>query len=419
MILVLVTLGSRGDVAPFVALGQALVEAGHEVRLVTQSEFGSLGRNTGVGLRLIDMDDSRELLGLPAARAALRRNYDPLAIARLMSALAPQFERVYRVTLAAARDADAVLCHPMTFPALDVADRLRLPVIQVHHVPAVPTRAFPCALGHRIGHTLGPVANRLSYSADGWLAWGLTGRIMNRLGGDILNRPPISTRQALTLRRRRAGVVVGVSPQVLPRPADWPADVVTTGYLRTAAREGVPLDSATRRFLADGAPPVLVTLGSTPVPNPERTSRIMVSAARAAGLRIILQRGVAGLDHTDDPHSLHVVDQLDYDQILRQVAAVVHHGGAGTLAQVLTHGKPSLVLPSFADQFFWAHRVPAIGAGPRPLPLKSLTEVTLTRRLRELADDPRYASRAQAIGARISEEDGPRNATTAINGFLA
>ncbi|MEV5447115.1 glycosyltransferase, partial [Streptomyces sp. NPDC052644] len=82
MILLLAAFGSRGDIDPFVALGRALVSAGHEVRLVTQREFCDLGRGSGLDMRPIDMDSSRHLLGLPAARTALRRDYDPVAIAR-------------------------------------------------------------------------------------------------------------------------------------------------------------------------------------------------------------------------------------------------------------------------------------------------------------------------------------------------
>ncbi|MEU1752639.1 glycosyltransferase [Micromonospora matsumotoense] len=418
MILLLAAFGSRGDIDPFVALGRALVNAGHHVRLVTQREFCGLGRDAGLDMRPIDMDSSRHLLGLPAARTALRRNYDPLAVARLMSALTPQFERIYRGTLAAAGGAGAMLCHPMMFPALDVADRLRIPVVEVHHVPAVRTRAFPSAAGHRIGHTLGPLGNRLSYVAEEWVAWKLTGRIMNQLGGRILDRPPLSTRQALNLRRRRLGVIVGVSPKVLPRPEDWPAEVIMTGYLRDPARTHGTLDHATSRFLAAGSPPVLVTLGSTPTREPQRVSQLLVAAARRAGQRIVLQRGVAGLTHDVDPRWVHLVEDLDYHQMLERVAAVVHHGGAGTLAQVLAHGKPSVVLPSFADQFFWAHRVPALGVGPPPLSLRRLTESALAQRLVEVTANPEYGSRARIIGAGIDAEDGPRAAATAVDDLL-
>ncbi|MGX4655190.1 glycosyltransferase [Micromonospora sp. SCSIO 07396] len=418
MILLLAAFGSRGDIDPFVALGRALVNAGHDVRLVTQREFCDLGRDSGLDMRPIDMDSSHHLLGLPAARTALRRDYDPVAIARLMSALTPQFERIYRGTLAAARGVGAVLCHPMAFPALDVADHLGIPVVEVHHVPAVRTRAFPSATGHRIGHTLSPLGNRLSYAADDWVAWKLTGRIMNRLGREVLGRSPLSTRQALNLRRQRVGVIVGVSPKVLPRPDDWPAEVIMTGYLQDRAQAHGTLDHATSRFVAAGAPPILVTLGSTPTLDPHRVSQLLVAAARRAGLRIVLQRGIAGLTHSFDSRWVHLVEDLDYHQILGRVAAVVHHGGAGTLAQVLAHGKPSVVLPSFADQFFWAHRVPALGVGPRPLPLRRLTESALAKRLAEVTADPGYGSRATIIGAGIDTEDGPRTAAAAVNDLL-
>jgi UDP:flavonoid glycosyltransferase YjiC (YdhE family) len=418
MILLLVTLGSRGDVEPFVALGRALVKAGHEVRLATQQEFSESASGTGVDLVEIDMDSASDLLGLPEAREVVQNARNLRAVQRLMRALTPQFERVYQVTLAAAAGADAVLCHPMIFPALDVADHLGLPVVQVHHVLAVPTREFPSPTGSRLARTLGPVGNRASYALDRRLAWRLTGRIMNRLRRRVLGRPPLSTRQAMALHDRRVGAVVGVSPHVLPPPSDWPADVVTTGYLRSAGTGFAALDPATEDFLRNGPRPIFITLGSTPVPDANAVTRIIAAAARAANLRVILQHGTAGLGYGVDPNRIHVVGDIAYDKIIERVEAVVHHAGAGTLAQALLHGRPALALPSFGDQFFWGHRIPAIGVGPRPLPLKRLTVTRLTDRLMALTTTASYATRAREIGAAMRIEDGPTNAATAVNRLL-
>jgi len=419
MILLLVTLGSRGDIEPFVALGRALVDIGHEVRLATQREFAEATAGSGIDFHGIDFGSTRDLLDLPAAQAAMRSMRNVRAIRRLMDALTSRFEAVYRVTLAAAGGADAVLCHPMTFPALDVANRLGLPVIQVHHVPAIPTRRFPSPTGSRIGRTLGPVGNRASYALDQWLAWRLTSRVMNRLGGQGLRPPPLSAAQATAIRNRRLGVVVGVSPHVLPPPDDWPSDVVMTGYLRTAEVPSASLDQDTERFLRAGNRPVFVTLGSTPVPDAAAVTRQVAAATRAVGLRAILQRGTARLgDAETEPDHIHVVEDIAYPAVFDRVAAVVHHGGAGTTAQALRQGRPTLTLPSFADQYFWAHRVPAIGAGPAPLPLPRLTTARLASRLDELTSTGSFAARARAVGVRIHGEDGPRRAAVVVDDFL-
>jgi UDP:flavonoid glycosyltransferase YjiC (YdhE family) len=195
--------------------------------------------------------------------------------------------------------------------------------------------------------------------------------------------------------------------------------VVLPGYLRTPRSAGPPLDPATRGFLAAGDPPLLVTLGSTPVADPARVTRILAAATGELGLRMILQRGVAGLGAGCDPDRVHLADTLPYDRVLDRVAGVVHHAGSGTLAEVLTHGRPSLALPGFADQYLWAHRIPAIGAGPAPLPLPRLDRAALTRRLRELTGEPRYRRRAAEIAVGLRHEDGPTRAAAAIGGFLS
>ncbi|MDG6101924.1 glycosyltransferase family 1 protein [Dactylosporangium aurantiacum] len=414
--LVLVTLGSRGDVDPFLALAGALIARGHQVRLVTQPDLAA-GAD-GVELYRIDLGPTGDLLDLPAAKRLLRRPFDPRAIRQLMDALEPGFEMLYRATVSAVADADAVVCHPMTFPALDVAQHAGVPAVHLHHVPAIPTGRFPSPSAHRVSGNYGAIGNRLTYAVERRLAWRLTAPVMNRLRDSVLRRPPLSASAALALHQRRVGAVAAVSPRVLPRPADWPDDVVVSGYLQTRPGTVSPLDPDTRRFLDSGPPPVFVTLGSTPVPDAAAVARTVVAAASLSGHRLVVQDGTAKLGRGVTGENVHAVEAIDYAALLPRVAAVVHHGGAGTLAQILRHGLPSLALPSFADQFFWAHRIRSAGVGPRPLPLRRLTTTRLAGLLDELMTTGRYADRAAEIGTAIRREDGPAAAAAAIEAFL-
>jgi sterol 3beta-glucosyltransferase len=414
-----VSFGSRGDIEPFVTLGGALVRAGHQVRLLTHPEYAPLLEGSGVELASARGRSARELMDSDEGRELLNRIGNPLtALRRLADLLAPELRLIYADTLGVVAGADAVLAFPATFPALDVAAHLRLPVVHVHHVPAVPTRRHPAPVAYIGARSLTPAGNRASYEVDAWLLWRLTDAAAQRARSQVLGSGRPSVRRVLAQRRRRAGAVVGVSTHVLPRPRDWPGDVVTCGYWW--GRNGrAPLDPATEAFLGAGSPPVFFGLGSTPLADAGATTRDVVAAARDSGVRLVLQRGWAGLGSDVEGTHVHVVGDVSYDALFPRVAAVAHHGGAGTTALGLLHGRPTLCLPAVADQFFWGHRVAALGAGPAPLTVKRLRRDSLARRLSQLVRDVSYRQRACMLAAALAREDGRGAAVTAVEEFLS
>lgn len=424
MRLTAVTFGSRGDVEPFATLARSLDAAGHRVRLLTHPEYAPLVDGTGVEFIGARGRSTRELVESEAGQEILGRIGNPLAtLRRIADLLAPEIRLIYEDTFRAAGDADAVLAFPATFPALDVADHLGCTAVHVHHVPAVPTGAFPVPAPYVRTATLTRPGNRLSYTLDGCLLWQLTHAAADRARREVLGGAAGSygLRRALAQRRRRAGALVGVSPQVLPPPRDWPRDAVACGYWWPASGSGggpVTPPEPTRRFLTDGPPPVFVGLGSTPVADPPALTRHIAAAAHEAGVRLILQRGWAGLGGDLRDPQIHVVGDIAYDAIFPHVVAVAHHGGAGTTALGLRHGRPTLCLPALADQFFWGHRIAAIGAGPRPLPLARLRRDRLAGRLADLAGGG-YAARASAIAGGLAAEDAGAAAVTALERMLS
>ncbi|MBI4897021.1 MAG: glycosyltransferase family 1 protein [Actinobacteria bacterium] len=383
--------------------------------------FAGLAEGTGQEFEGTPGRSVRDLVESEEGQALLRHVRNPLAIGRRLNALiAPDLEHYYETTLAAAEGADAMLCFPATFPALDVATALGLPVVQVHHVPAVPTATAPAPVSYVGARTLGPLGNRLSYTADVLMTWRLTRDAVDGVRRRVLGRAPRTARQTLTQWRRRVGALVGVSPSVLPRPSDWPGDVVTCGFWWPGGvnDQAPPLDAETLRFLDAGPAPVFLGLGSTPLDDPAAVTEIVTGAARDAGVRLVLQRGWAGLGAGAESETVHVVGDLPYTALFDHVAAVVHHGGAGTMALGLRHGKPTLALPALADQFFWGHRVKSLEAGPAPLPVKRLSRAALAERLTALTTTTRYAERARALAEAMRQEDGEAAAAAALERFF-
>jgi sterol 3beta-glucosyltransferase len=223
-------------------------------------------------------------------------------------------------------------------------------------------------------------------------------------------------------------VLHAVSPQVMPLPADWPANFHVTGYCFLDEGADWTPPEALGQFLADGPAPVAIGFGSMTGRDPEGTQAIMLEAVRRVGARAVLLGGWADKSSTGPggggaareiaPGVLWVA-AAPHDWLFPRCAALVHHGGAGTTAAGLRAGRPSVIVPHFADQPYWGRRVQALGVGPAPLPRHRLTVDALAGAMRTAMTDAGIARRASELGSRISAEDGPGTAAALIDRVLA
>lgn len=177
-----------------------------------------------------------------------------------------------------------------------------------------------------------------------------------------------------------------------------------SGYWWPATRAGWQLSNELLDFLRSGDQPVFVGFGSMQLPDPEQLSELVARAVRQAGVRAVVQAGWAGLAPSGG--DVLVVDDVPHEWLFPRVAAVVHHGGAGTTAAGLRAGVPSVTVPVLLDQPFWAARLHRLGVGPAPLPHRELTAESLAAAIRRCLDEPNYRGRAAALAERIRAEDG-------------
>jgi sterol 3beta-glucosyltransferase len=410
----LLTLGSRGDIEPFVALGIGLRAAGHEVTLCASGRFGPLIESHG--LRHAPMDDGfLELLHSPAGRAGLERSgsfVGMLATAlRLARRVGPMQFQIQRDCWAAAQacQPDLIVHHLKIMGAPDIAQILGVPAVLVPLVPMVqPTAARPCPV-------LPTWPDRLAGAGARRAGYRLVNALATRFGLGPVKRwrhsmglPPRPA--AIDLRHDAAGRPVGLlhahSEWLLPRPADWPAHVVATGFWRLPAATSWQPTPALQAFLDAGPPPVYVGFGSMAGRDPAGLARMVIDALARAGLRGVLARGWGGLEaHTAPPH-VHLIDEAPHDRLLPRMAAVVHHGGAGTTAAALRAGKPSVICPFFGDQPFWGRVVHEAGLAPAPLAQRRLTVERLSAAMQEAVRSEPMRLAAGAIGERLRAEDG-------------
>ena len=402
------TVGSRGDVEPYLALAKGLQKAGHHVVLSSASRFAPMAQAHGV--RYAPTSDALlELMDLPEARRALETMTNALEVARqagrLVKRVGAVHESLVKQSWVAAQNArpDVIVFHPKAFWGPSFAAALGARAVHAPLQPFyVPTAEHPLPLLPTIPV---PGYNRLTYRI---VSAGLAASERRYLAG---------WRRETGARRPRGRVptVHGYSRHVIPEPADWPDDATVAGYWFLDKDE--PLARDLEAFLESGPPPVYVGFGSMAGRDPARTTRTVLEAVRAAGVRAVLASGWGGLE-ADVGDDVLVVEGAPHDALFPRCAAVVHHGGAGTTAAGLRAGRPTVVVAHFGDQPFWGRRVRALGAGPAPLLKKRLTAPALMAAIREAVTSRDMRDRARALGQAIRLEDGVEAAVRFLENVL-
>jgi sterol 3beta-glucosyltransferase len=412
MEIAIVTGGTRGDVQPYVALGRGLRLAGHRVHLLGSDDFAAL--TAEAGLTFHPTGDSVEALLQQDEWRATIEGGNPLAtLARMRRAMregATDAARRLRSVLAGAELVVAGLTG--LTGAFSVAESLGIPFVQAHTAPFTPTRAFPSPLLPTL--PFGGAGNRLSFGVARQLFWQTFRESDNATRRELgLARGPLFGPYR-ALERRRVPTLYGYSSHVLPRPADWPAEDQVTGYWFLDAPAGWAPPPDLAAFLDSGEPPVYIGFGSMGSRDPAATAQLAVEALARAGRRGILAAGWGGLATTDLPATVFPIGAVPHAWLFPRMAAIVHHGGAGTTAAALRSGVPSVVVPFGLDQPFWGRRVAELGVGPPPLARKALTARRLANALRDTLADGAIRERAAALGRTIEAEDGIGTAVALI-----
>jgi sterol 3beta-glucosyltransferase len=392
----LLTVGSQGDVQPFLALASRLRAGGHEAVLAAPALYGGLAAAADVPFVPLDLD----LDQLGAALAGRHGLRHLLTFCRRMGRAAGAL--VPGATAAAQLGADVVVHHPVLPLGQHLAEFLGVPAVVAQPQPAlVPTREFASAAWP--GRVPGGL-NRASYRAARWLA-GAWGRPeIERWRRDVLALPSRPGRHDPL--RGPDGTPVPVlhafSAHVVPPPADWPAGVHVTGYWLLPAAPGWPPPRRLAEFVDTGEPAVYLGFGSMPGPDPERLAAALTAAVR----RAVVASSSLALRRLLPPRRFLVIRQAPHDWLFPRVQAVVHHGGAGTTGAAVVAGRPQVIWPFGVDQHFWARRMTGLGVAPPARPVRALTGPALAAALDHALGDQRLADTAAELGRRVRTEDG-------------
>ncbi|KAI0457485.1 hypothetical protein F5B21DRAFT_464572 [Xylaria acuta] len=435
--------GSRGDVQPFVSLGQVLKNTyGHRVRVATHATFQKFVEENGLEFFCIGGDPAELMAfmvkhpglmpGLDALKngeiAKRRKGIEEIVIGCWRSCIetgdglgpAPRFSRrdedVPSDTTPVMGDsrhkpfiADAIIANPPSFAHIHVAEKLGVPLHLMFTMPWSPTRAFPQPLANIQSSNTDPVTtNYLSYAMVEMMTWQGLGDVINRFRTKILDLDPLPLIWAPgVLTRLRIPYTYCWSPALIPKPNDWGSHIDIAGFYFLNLASSYTPEPELATFLAAGPPPVYIGFGSIVVDDPNNLTRMIFDAVAETGVRALVSKGWGGLgaDSVGIPDGVFMLGNVPHDWLFKSVSAVCHHGGAGTTAAGIQAGKPTIIVPFFGDQPFWGAMVARAGAGPDPIPYKKLTAEGLAEAIR-IALKPETQQKAKELGEKIREEQG-------------
>ncbi|KAJ4349123.1 hypothetical protein N0V95_004865 [Ascochyta clinopodiicola] len=439
--IVIIIIGSRGDIQPFIRIGKILKEDyGHRVRIATHPAFKDFVQKDS-GLEFFSVGGNpAELMAFMVKNPGLIPNIDTIKggeIGRRRAQMYEMFQGMWRACINATDDetdhmnakmmgdkapfvADAIIANPPSFAPAHIAEKLGIPLHMMF--PYTPTVHFPHPLANiKVSNVEPTYSNFMSYPLVEMMMWQGLGDLINRFRTEVLRLESISTLWAPgQLYRLKVPYTYMWSPGIIPKPKDWGPEIDVTGFVFLDLASNFTPPDDLKKFLDDGEPPVYIGFGSIVVDDPDQFTKLIFKAIEMAGVRALVSKGWGGFgSNADCPDNVFMLENTPHDWLFPRCKAVVHHGGAGTCAIGLKCAKPTMIVPFFGDQPFWGAMVSKAKAGAHDcIPYKNLTAERLAKGIKECLTEEAQKNVQKIADSIEAEGDGALNAVRSFHRSL-
>ncbi|KAJ4324623.1 hypothetical protein N0V94_001193 [Neodidymelliopsis sp. IMI 364377] len=439
--IVIIIIGSRGDIQPFIRIGKILKEDyGHRVRIATHPAFKDFVQKDS-GLEFFSVGGNpAELMAFMVKNPGLIPNIDTIKggeIGRRRAQMYEMFQGMWRACINATDDetdsmnakmmgdkapfvADAIIANPPSFAPAHIAEKLGIPLHMIF--PYTPTVHFPHPLANiKVSNVEPTYSNFMSYPLVEMMMWQGLGDLINRFRTQVLRLEDISTLWAPgQLYRLKVPYTYMWSPGIIPKPKDWGPEIDVTGFVFLDLASNFTPPDDLKKFLDDGEPPVYIGFGSIVVDDPDQFTKLIFEAVEMAGVRALVSKGWGGFgSNADCPDNVFMLENTPHDWLFPRCSAVVHHGGAGTCAIGLKCAKPTMIVPFFGDQPFWGAMVSKAKAGAHEcIPYKNLNAERLAKGIKECLTDEAKKNVQKIADSIEAEGDGALNAVRSFHRSL-
>ncbi|CAF3948860.1 unnamed protein product [Adineta steineri] len=434
--IVMLIVGSRGDIEPIIAYGKALRAVGHRVRLATHEKFRKFVRDNDLEYFPL-AGDPDEIMSFMVNNSGIVPSISSILKGNLFRRRRLFFDILKSTWLActnnddetdASFQAEVIIANPISYGHIHCAQKLGIPLHMVFTMPYSPTIAFPHPLANIDYSTASNERiNVFSYSSVETLMWLGIGDLINKFRRTILDLPSLNISQVRSMMvDEKVPYTYCWSPSLVPKPSDWPFYIDVSGYffLNLGKNYKTPpddllaflgLQTNLNNHIDETSLPIFIGFGSIIGHDSHRLLDIILKSLMQTGYRALLSG--FDIDSNHLPKNILKIDDIPHDWLFQYVSAVCHHGGAGTTAAALRAGKPCITIPFFGDQFLWGHIVERSCAGPPPLPAKDVTVEKLVEAFKYV-HKPTTQIAAKRLQEAILLEDGCKAAVHSFHANL-
>ena len=417
----LLTSGTRGDVLPYIALGEGLRDAGFNVRIAAPRGFANLVQTGGLRsappLQFSPFDGNpTDLLIEQGDSTPMTLGTNPIrsiqATRRFLQKARPLYRQMLHTATQACRGSDLLIHGLPTIWGAHIAEGLRIPAVRANLQPLALTREFPSALLPFRFSLLG-IGNWFSHWAvtqATWLSW--RSEINHARHTDFGLGPAHWLDPSLQADSAQPLTLNAFSEIVVPRPKDWNAKQIITGYWKLPSPEWTP-PKELQQFIDTSPNPIAIGFGS---PGTSGYVPMLEEALNIANAQAVLT--LPAKWHGDvKSKNIFPIEYIPHDWLYQHVKVAIHHGGAGTTSASLHAGIPTIALPLAIDQFFWGERIQKLGAG-LSIPQRKLNAENLAKAITQALTDEPMRARAKTVSVALSQENGIQAAVSQMRGFI-
>jgi sterol 3beta-glucosyltransferase len=405
MKIILMSIGTRGDMEPFLAIGEILQGKGHQVICAFPEQFRNLAENShlhfaSLGTKFIEMLDSDiGKVAMGGGGSGLKKFVANVKLARNQTEVNKELVNRQLELIEEEKPDRIVYNGKVTYPiiwSLDHRERTSLvsPLPYMHYVRDHTHVAF--------NSNYGPFLNKLTYSlAD----FGLVTMVMITKKWLGIKRKITRTQVKDALRSIK--VIYTISPSLFLRPDYWGKNLKVLGFHQRSETTNWHPDSALRGFLEKQHRTLFITFGSMINPEPEEKTKIIIEILERNQIPAIMNTASGGLVKPDgfDSEWIHFVSQIPYDWIFPRIYGVIHHGGSGTTHLALKYSCATMIIPHIIDQFVWNDIVYEKGVGPKGVSIGKITTKNLEPKILELMNNSSFKRKAEQIASQMRKED--------------
>ncbi len=401
------TLGTRGDVQPYLALAKYIISKGHSAIICTSESFKDFIEKEGVEFKKATLD----LMALSKSEIGKKILEHPIKNLKLTMSFTkevvnPQYRKSFDDFYNASIGADIIVYHPKALVAIDIAEKLNIPAVNMPPIPIIhPITEFP-SIAVSGSKNFGDFINKMTYMANTQADKGYIKEINNFRQEELSFSKRKSGEYTYFRGKNRIPIVYPISPSLFSYVESFKSDVFLSGFFFMSEEKELPKEALD--FTEKGKKPIAVSFSSMPLNNPNQFIETLQKTLKETNNRAVILTGSSGINlkSNDD---IFVAESLPHTLLFEKSKGVIHHGGVGTTAAALLSGIPQMVVPFSVDQPFWAKCMFDNKVAHAPIKENELAKETLSLFFKEI-DDGKFSEKAKVLSEVIKKEDGLQNA---------